>query len=217
MPRNKKGPTVIAAEHGNFFLDLSEKERYSDTFNKYIETVRKVKSVFDEKAMEKKRRTLFIEMTPAILEKILKFLDSGRNENELYPFAEIIAMAKNHGWNIQALDRESITGLVYKAKLVRNPSPETPPRKLYLQHNLRERHWANKVRQQAGQNDLIVMDPHHVRGFLIEGSLKSENVVWVDSPAKHNRKRYRRLTAKEVRKLKRTREFARRKNQVKRG
>jgi len=213
--KNKLGfPTVIAVRH-------------PEVTDKYPDDGRLLKSSkalinFLERTSSDKRRTLYIELSQPQIDYYLKHGEApgfvARFPDSYDPFFDAIDFAKKKGWNIVGLDKPKILlDLLPKQEqayrshsLLRLFEDIPPPPQLtlrYAMHNLREKSWAHKLkREKPTANDIVVMHPNHISGFLIESGLKGKNVVWIDKPRSLKIIKASRLNSREKRQLKRRRD-----------
>lgn len=171
MQKAHKYPTVIALKHRDFRDEMSQARLalLKATQDKIIEIITKAPPT-------RKKRTLFIEGDTATYEK-----DPG---NE--PFRWSVITARARGWRIIPLDRtdfrkmlfDQLSSEMWIPKRMGDSSLEK-----YILYNLREKYWARVLeRNNASSNDLVVMHPNHIRGFLIESHIPGRNVQWISRP-----------------------------------
>lgn len=143
-----------------------------------------------EKAMKSKtssERTLFIEGSKSWHDSIQT------QDYEFEPFSFALRLAKQMGWRIVYLDRRPAIQILKKIP----QEPEYWGRKnwknwrltKYVLMNLREKDWARKTRKnKMGKNDVVVLHPDHVTGFLLETGIRPAAVTWLDKPKNPHRR-----------------------------
>jgi len=213
--KKKKGfPTFIAVRHPEATDKYPADNRLSRSSKVLID--------FLKKPFSGKRRTLYIELTQLQIDYYLKHGEApgfvARFPVSYDPFFDAIDLAKKKGWKIVGLDKPRLLldllpkqEQVYRRQSVLHffgdapPPPQLPLR--YAMHNLREKSWAHKLkREKPTANDIVVMHPNHISGFLIESGLKGKNVVWIDKPRSLKIIKASRLNSREKRQLKRRRD-----------
>jgi len=146
-------------------------------------------------AGERVKRTLFIEgaeTTDYFREDVRKIMaECGIVE----PFSTAIEFAEQKGWTVVPLDKKSVISLM--DAYTHNPHPEDKldDSVTYLMYNRRERNWAHRTRN-AKDEDIIIIHPSHVKGYLAESGLDPRRVVWINRPPRHHY--YERMRSDEV-------------------
>ncbi len=188
-------PIIIALEHRSLsrLFETQTRDR--------LKAARKEVSKFlGLLARNGAKRTLYIEGSKGTIDGILAkgirgiLQNLSRKSTQDYlppePFEVAILAAKKHGWEIKPLDSKEITG-----KLTKGGCNDIESR--YVGYDIRERKWAIKTRR-AGENDIIVMHPNHVSGFLKMSGINLKKVAWISKPRRESDLR---LTQRQVRRL----------------
>lgn len=105
-----------------------------------------LKLFLEKKASDSKKRTLFIE-GDRLSTEWLQQTDQSLMQHE--PFREAILIAQKAGWDIKPLDSS-------------------------YGNEDRENNWARIVKKYAKPEDIVIMHPNHVRGFLISSRIKEK-------------------------------------------
>lgn len=191
----QQGPTLIGLQHLDFTLTS---KLLSDASDKIVDFLAKAK-------MRKKKRTIFIEMRSEQLNNYIERALSKRlGFSKLNPFGITIAWALKNGWKVVPLDRFNVQALSHLA----------PPE--YLNKNVRERLWANKIAfgRTPKVFDIIIMHPNHIWGFVKECQKKGIEFQRIKFLSPFNQlDPYKRQSEKEVAKL-RTLRNAKRKRKL---
>ena len=99
------------------------------------------------------------------------------------PFQIAVLAAKRYGWEIKPLDSNKRSDELI-ANIINKDNYLTLT--YYAKLNLRERRWAIKTKK-ASENDIIVMYPDHVSGFLQHSGISPKRVVWISKETREAR------------------------------
>jgi len=177
-------PLIVAAKH----LKVGMSDRL------IAETKEKLSQELNPLAQDGVKRRLFIEGTREFYSSVLEDPNVCDLEPCISePYYHAVRIALNAGWQVVTLDKASYEDVI------QNYPPKSPERR-YMQYNLRERHWALVLRQHSAcSNDIMLIHPNHVEGFLAETGFPSERVRWLDTP--EVKAEPQRLDPEEIRKL----------------
>lgn len=193
----KKAPLLLAAYH--------PRKEVLDEFefnNKLKAGEKKIAEIFGRLAAEKKKRTLFVEMEAHGI--------SRRDPESAFfdpvegifsdPFTLAVQEAKKHGWRIEPLEQKETSEAERIARLRIGYKPEGKAllEWRYAHFNCREKAWAGLIAKKATEDDIVLIHPNHVKGFLTHSNLPREKVVWVHRPLPN---RHGPLTENEIEKL----------------
>lgn len=158
-------------------------------------------------------RTLFIEIDQ---------VNHRRIASEPAPFSHAIKIAQEQGWRVVYLDSNAIAKIHRRAltalHMAERQHQNTGARAhavekrraeelmYYVNANLRERYWARVIAaHHAGPQDIVILHPIHVQGFLREIGHPNTPVREFKLQMKLKPVGYHKLTAKEVERFKRRR------------
>lgn len=187
--QKKKGPTIIAAEHYTLWRVLEVDWP-------------KVEKIAGQ--LETKKRRLFIEGSEGGIKVMSELTFSTES------FDYFIKIAKKHGWQIIPLDRAAVVEYKMFGKV--RKTKDIALRK-FVSFNLREKYWARKVlRMKPTKDDIILMHPNHVKGFLTYSGMSGKQVIWLNQPKPEGAHwGWGRLNSRQRRKLQRKRKQAQQK------
>lgn len=211
-------PVIIAAEHGPYetsYLSQNPPGYVSEVVDKYYipdekrekfkeehldqltKTSKELNETFEKLAKEGKTRTIFIETDRNLLQRS-STKEALHYHEHVFPDPWILAihLANKYGWRIFPLD----------SKLLKSISGKSSGEYLesnYIDMNMREAQWAAKFKKHGHNDDIVLMHPGHVEGFLNQSGIKGTRVVWVDK----SKREYdsRRLIPHEVNELRKRR------------
>lgn len=148
----------------------------------------------EEVASENKKRRLFIEGPSAVIEAKIDRIKKIRHQsnggdyfvrdfsvNPQDPFEVALAEAIANKWEIIPMDKES--HLKIYSKTWQNDPMRISKTTRYVTMNLRERQWAATIKRlNAGKDDIVILHPDHVKGFLKMSGISKDNVTWLSHP-----------------------------------
>lgn len=206
-----RGPTIIALQH-----PIKEDAARCE----------KIRDALEEISRDGKKRTLFVELSQGDISLVLDQKPKTRHELiqainlDMYPepFAEAVRVAYSKGYKIVGLMSPSVTRFIDKVKPLYRHFPSRRKELLkvtsYVNKNLMEPFMAKRLaKHKPTSNDIIIMHPNHVKGFLAEVDFKPKSIKWLDRPRKRGQHDVWRLKGRELRDFLKEREIRRKERQ----
>jgi hypothetical protein len=184
-------PTIVALYHND--------HRLGDAV--LLQSQEKITQLFRRAGKKDVKRVVYVENFGIDSPRTRKMFGPPlAQEDMLNPHVHAVKEARALGWSPVSLD----TGIHYaiqpKYRSFESEEDQVNRELLnrYVNTNLRERHWAQRIKGKISSNDFVVLHPAHVPGFLEETGFSPRQVVWIDRPKGNE---YKRLDARELARL----------------
>jgi len=172
-----EGPTIVAIAHTMRYMSEKEIEYRIGLITKYLN------------GLPSGKRTVYIEASEElgkiITDTKISILKMAIKINK-DPFYEAAILAKSKGWNVVGLDRDSLRKVGRKIKVaLANDYFNRFLTKLdtYRTFDAREKSWALKLKlMKPKPQDVIIMHPAHVSGFMKYAEFHPKKVEWLEKP-----------------------------------